>query len=173
MDYSSNNSNQNNNHHYKGINNKRLKTTNINSFKPSIFGNYQEPNNVNTVIYTRRNTNCSNMKAENNFYDLKQPSSSAGSNRQKFNSNGSEAQNFNRLFILYPKEASEEDLARAFQKFGRIQAISIIKDQNTQNKKGIKIKLFKIMKKSLINGPQNLSKIQQKINFEHLRNRIH
>ena len=79
------------------------------------------------------------MNTKNNSYELNQANSSPSSDgsRQKYNTNRSEVQNFNRLFILYPKEASEDELNRAFEKFGKIQMISIIKDQNTQTEKGI------------------------------------
>ncbi len=138
MDY--NNNHHKNQYHYKGGYGKRLKTNNFNSFKQLNFDPYNEAYNVDKMIFTNRNSNPGfNINTPNDNCDLIQPNSLPGNgdSGQKNNSSLLEVQNFNRLFILYPKEASKEELTKAFERFGKIQAISIIKDQNTQTEKGI------------------------------------
>ena len=128
-------------------NGKRLKPNNFNT-KPSIFGFYND-NNHNDKHY--RSNYESNQDQTVNGYKERDFSL-----RKKHNNlknvqrlmgykkiNNLEYPPFSRLFILYPKEASESELSNSFQKFGVIQDISIIRDPVTQIEKG----LFKNKKK--------------------------
>lgn len=121
-------------------NGKRLKTNNFNT-KTSIFGFYHESNHDknyrsnfeqnqdNSVNCYKQERDAPMRKKHNNFKNVRLMN-------QK-NVNSLEYPPFSRLFILYPKEASESELNNTFQKYGLIQDISIIKDPITQIEKGL------------------------------------
>lgn len=123
MDYNNNNNRSS----------KRVKTHNFNSFTPSIFGAYQEHNNANKPPYLHNNNNNNN-----NNHELSQPAPHVSGHTSERNlQKPTKSQVLKRLFITYPKEASEAELCRAFAKFGQIMDISVIKDHDTQIGKGI------------------------------------
>lgn len=41
-----------------------------------------------------------------------------------------------RLFVIVPKEMTEEDLTTEFQKYGDLDSVSVIKDKMTKERKG-------------------------------------
>lgn len=41
-----------------------------------------------------------------------------------------------RLFVIVPKEMSEEDLSAEFSKYGDLESVSVIKDKVTKERKG-------------------------------------
>lgn len=132
---------------YTNNQNKRLKIKNFGSYtKPQFYGTYNDYNMGNSSNYNNNNrNNYHEMNQMNNFngefLTHKPKPNHFGPIRKfpkkftKLSENGNSY--FNRLFILYPKEASEEELNEAFKSFGNITDISMLKDQTTQIEKGL------------------------------------
>lgn len=42
-----------------------------------------------------------------------------------------------RLFVIVPKESTEEELTREFERYGPVDSVQIVRDKNTRKPKGV------------------------------------
>lgn len=66
-----------------------------------------------------------------NYLSLAIYSRNQGSGRQE-----NEQEKYVRLFVIVPKDMTEDDLRTEFEKYGEVENVSVIKDKVTKERKG-------------------------------------